>query len=72
MKDNLASTVPDVDEAAPEEGSSTGGNTNGKVSYEAMANHPDVKAAFNERIQLVISLFLSLPLTFPSTYCDRK
>jgi hypothetical protein len=51
MKDNLASTVPDVDElAASEESTATSGNsTNEKVSYDAMANHPDVKAAFNER-----------------------
>ncbi len=45
-----------MDDLNTEESGSSNGS-NGKLSYEAMANHPDVKLAFNERIYKIITVF---------------
>lgn len=50
-KENMPTPVPDVDDSAGDD--STGeGSSNGKVSYEAMFSHPNVKVVFEERIHL--------------------
>lgn len=59
----MPAPVPDVDDNNMNEDGTSSGEGNGKVSYEAMFSHPEVKAVFEQRIFLVnkfILLFNSL------------